>query len=200
MRKVSSIFLILAATQLAGCAFGTRYVDLTYPPHEQVDVISPETQSTISGPRTHAVILAVNDVRETQDRIGNIRNTFGMDTANILTKGNVEVWVHDAIAVELEQLGYRVLDPLSAASNESADRLTADVRKIFIDVYAVYDGEVTLQATLERADADPAIAEYPAKVSSGLSWAGTGSAAGESLARALQTAIREMLFDIGFTG
>jgi hypothetical protein len=36
-------------------------------------------------------------------------------------------------------------------------------------------------------------------VSSGLSWAGSGNAAGESLAQALQTAIREMLLDTGFT-
>ncbi|MFB3101786.1 MAG: hypothetical protein ACE1ZV_00840 [Alphaproteobacteria bacterium] len=90
MRKISTILLILAVTQMAGCAFGTRYVDLSYPPQKQVAVSSPETPPTISGPRTQAVFLVVNDTRETRDRIGNIRNTYGMDTASILTESNVE--------------------------------------------------------------------------------------------------------------
>ena len=200
MRKILTILLILAVTQMAGCAFGTRYVDLSYPPQKQIAVSSPETRPTISGPRTQVVILVVNDTRETRDRIGNIRNTYGMDTASILTESNVEVWVRDAIVVELDRLGYQVLDSLSATANASADRLTADVQKVNCDIYMIYDGEVTLRATLERAGEEPAIAQYPVKVSSGLSWAGSGSAAGESLAQALQTAIREMLLDIGFTG
>ena len=199
MRNILTILLILAVTQMAGCAFGTRYVDLSYPPQKQVAVSSTETPPTFSGPRTQAVFLVVNDARETRDRIGNIRNTYGMDTASILTENNVEVWVHDAIVVELDRLGYQVLDPLSGRADASADRLTADVQKVNCDVYMVYDGEVTLRASLQRAGEEPAIAHYPVKVSSGLSWAGSGSAAGESLAQALQSAIREMLLDIGFT-
>ena len=193
------IILSLGFTQLAGCAFGTRYVELTYPPEKQVEINSPATEPIASGPRTHNVILAVNDARETRDRIGNIRNTLGMDTASILTEGNIAVWVHDAIVFELNGLDYQVLDPHSASFNGSADRLTANVQKVFCDIYAVYDGEVTLQATLERAGQEPVTAEYPAKVSSGLSWVGSASATGESLAQALQTAIRNMLRDVGFT-
>ena len=84
-------------------------------------------------------------------------------------------------------------------SSKSTDRLTANVQNVFCDIYAVYDGEVSLQATLERVGREPVTAEFPAKVSSGLSWAGSGSATGESLAQALQTSIRNLLRDFGFT-
>ena len=199
MKATLGILLTLGFTQIAGCAFGTRYVELSYPPQKQVEMSSTATQPVASGPRTQHVILAVNDVRETTDRIGNVRNTLGMDTASILTEDNIAVWVHDAIAFELDRLGYQLLDHRGALSSKSTDRLTANVQNVFCDIYAVYDGEVSLQATLERVGREPVTAEFPAKVSSGLSWAGSGSATGESLAQALQTSIRNLLRDFGFT-
>ena len=199
MRTVLGVILTVGLTQIAGCAFGSRYVELSYPPEKQVEMSVPETRPAISGPRTHNVILAVNDVRETRDRIGNVRNGFGMDTASILTEVNIEVWVYEAIGFELDRLGYQALDQRGAPSDASVDKLTADVQKVYCDIFAVYDGEVTLQATLERSGEEPLLAEFPTKVSSGLSWAASGSATGESLAQALQTAIRSMLYDLGFT-
>ncbi len=199
MRPAVGILLTLVLTQIAGCAHGSRYIELSYPPQEQVEISSPATQPAASGPRTHQVILAVNDARETRDRIGNVRNTFGMDTASILTEDNIEVWVYDAVVFELGRLGYQVLDHRSTPSDASEDRLTATVQKVYCDIYAVYDGEVSLQATLERAGEEPLMAEFATKVSSGLSWAGSGSATGESLAQALQIAIHDMLNDLAFT-
>ena len=104
MRMALGILLTVGMTQIVGCAFGSRYVELPYPPENQVNMSSPATQPTDSGPRTHHVILAVNDARESRDRIGNVRNTFGMDTASVLTEDNIAVWVHDAIAFELDRL------------------------------------------------------------------------------------------------
>jgi hypothetical protein len=199
MRMALGVLLTVGMTQIAGCAFGSRYVELPYPPENQVDMSSPATQPTDSGPRTHQVILAVNDARETRDRIGNVRNTFGMDTTSILTEENIEVWVYDAVVFELGRLGYQVLDHRGTPSDASEDRLIATVQKVYCDIYAVYDGEVSLQATLERTGEEPLMAEFPAKVSSGLSWAASGKATGESLAQALQIAIRNMLNDLGFT-
>jgi hypothetical protein len=198
MKAAVGILLVVGTTQIVGCAFGTRYVELSYPPENEVEIILPETQPAATGPRTHQVILAVHDARETRDRIGNVRNGFGMDTASILTEDNIEVWVHEAVIFELDQLGYQVLDHRGTPSDASADRLTATVQKVYCDIYAVYDGEVTLKATLERADEQPLLAEFPTKVSSGLNWLASGRATGESLAQALQTAIRSMLYDLGF--
>ena len=199
MKPTLGIILTLGFTQLAGCAYGTRYVELSYPPDKQVEISRPAAQSVASGPRTQHVILAVNDARETSDRIGNVRDNFGFDTASILTEDNIAVWVHDAIAFELDRIGYQVSDHRGASSNGSADRLTANVQRVYCDIYMVYDGEVTLQARLERGGQEPVTAEYPAKVSSGLAWALSGSATGESLAQALQTSIWNMLRDFGFT-
>ena len=199
MRPPVGILLTLALTQIVGCAHRSRYVELSYPPQEQVEISSPATQPVVSGPHTQGVILAVHDTRETTDRIGIVRSDFGFDTSSFLTEDNIAVWVHDAIAFELNRLGFQVLDYGGTSSNASADRLTANVQKVYADIYMAYDGEVTLQATLEQAGQEPVTAEYPAKASSGLVWRLSGSATGESLAQALQIAIHDMLNDLGFT-
>lgn len=199
MRIALGVLLTVGMTQIAGCAFGSRYAELSYPPEKEVDMSLPGPKPTASGPRTRQVILSVKDVRETRDRIGNVRNTFGMDTASVLTEDNIEVWAYDAILFELERLGYQVVDHRASQTNASVDRLIAEVQEVYCDVYAVYDGEVSLQATLIRGGEEPLMAEFATKVSSGLSWVGSGSAVGESLAQALQTAIRDLLYDLGFT-
>lgn len=197
MKATLGVLLTIGMSQIMGCA-NTKYVELSYPPQNQVEIASTEAQPTIPGPRSHIVILAVNDFRETTDRIGHVSGSI-TNTNSFLTEDNIEVWVHDAIAYELQRSGYEVLDSHNASANVSADRLTANVMKVYCAVYMVYDGEVTLQATLERADEAAAKAEYPVKVNSGLAWATSASALGESLAQALQTAIRDMLRDLGYT-
>ena len=196
MKLKFGIILALGFTQIAGCAAKIRYVELSYPPEIQVEISAPAPIA--AGPRTRTIILGVNDARETRDRIGHIRTFYGGDDGSFITEGNVAVWVHDAIAFELNGLGYQVLDRHSNLSNGHADRLVADVQKVYCDIYLVYDGEVSLQAMLERASKEPMTAEYYAQVNSGVSWAYSSGAIGESLAQALQTAIQKMLRDLGF--
>ena len=95
------LLLLAGVTQAAGCAFGTRYVELGYPPQKPAKIDAMESATALGGPRTREVILVVNDARPSRDRIGNVRNGYGMDTASILTETNVEVWVYDAIELEL---------------------------------------------------------------------------------------------------
>ncbi len=198
MHRAAILLLLGCLTQAAGCAFGTRYVDLGYPPQKPAKIDAMDPSAALAGPRTRDVILAVNDARPSRDRIGNVRNGYGMDTASILTETNIEVWVYDAIELELEKLGFRTVAQGDAAADRVDDRLTANVVKVYCDIYAIYDGEVTLQAALVRDGENPVTREYPAKVSSGLSFAATGSATGESLAQALQASVIRMLKDLGF--
>lgn len=198
MNRAAVLLLLAGLTQAAGCAFGTRYVDLGYPPQKPAKIDAMEFPAALPGPRTRDVILAVNDARPSRDRIGNVRNGYGMDTASILTETNIEVWVFDAIELELEKLGFRAVTHRDALADRGDDRLTANVVKVYCDIYAIYDGEVTLQAALVRDGEEPVIREYPAKVSSGLSFAATGNATGESLAQALQSSVIRMLRDLGF--
>ena len=185
------------ALQVAGCAFGTRFVELTYPPDKTTN-FSFDQQLHQASMRTRTIVLSVHDRREKIERIGNIRNGFGQDTASIVTDGNVALWVHDAIAYELGSLGYEVIDAEDGPSDGSFDRLTTNVRKVYCDIYAVYDGEVTLEGSIRSADSEVQDGEFPVKVKSGLSYAGTAKATGESLAQALQESIRNMLVEFGF--
>lgn len=199
MKPTAALLLAIGITQIAGCAFGTRYVELSYPPAKQVEAGSSVAKVLAPGTRTHDVILLVRDARERTDSIGNVRESLGIKTASILTEDNVSTWVHDAVAVELGRLGYQAINHIAVSSDGAADHLTVNVRKIFCDIYAVYDGEVILQVELQRFGEEPVTMDVPAKVTSGLSFAASGKATGESLAQALQTAIRTMLRDFGFS-
>ena len=99
MKTIITTMILAAALTLSGCAFGTRYVDLSYPPEKQVEFATAATETRMpGGPYPGTVALAVWDKRAEQDRVGNIRNTMGMDTASVLTDDNVSIWVHDALA------------------------------------------------------------------------------------------------------
>jgi len=199
MKIPGKMLLFLLITQIAGCAFGTRYVHLTYPPDH--DIAYEKLESSAPNelvPVSVNILLEVRDARPDGSPVGNIRNTVGMDTASAISDDNVVIWVQDAITMELAQLGYEVADHRYSDAGASGYALTTDITKIYCDVYAMYDGEVTLNATLTRQSGESISREFAAKVVSGMSFASSANGIEASIAEALQSAIRQMLLELGF--
>lgn len=196
MSRPALLLLACAALTFAGCAFGSRYVALSYPPEHEGEQPAPQPSAGI---RTAGVVLNVEDVRDNAERIGVVRNGYGIPTASILTEDNVIIWVHDAISTELVKLGYNVVTDVGSEGDlADYDRLDAQLAKLWCDIFMFYDGEVTLRATLHPVQGEPLAGEFPAKVNSGLSWAASGEATGKSLAQAMQASARAMLAGFGF--
>ena len=197
-QRPALLLLSCLVLPLAGCAFGTRYVALSYPPLQKKDV-AENVSTNAASPRTAEVVLNVEDVREDTERIGVVRNGYGITTTSILTEDNVAIWAHDAIRTELEALGYKVVNDLEGTVDLDAyDRLDAQLTKLYCDIFMFYDGEATLQATLHPVQGESLSGEFPAKVNSGLSWAASDKGTGQSLAQAMQESSRAMLAEFGF--
>jgi len=196
MGKNIQVLLFATATILSGCAFGTRTVHLTYPPEESDHSAIPvahaqERQSD----RRQAVVLSVTDDRTEKNRIGNVRNTFGMDTADVVTSDDVRGWVEAALKSELERAGYTVMQE-GTSQTDDAVGLRTSVVKVYCDVYMTYDGEVSLMLNLQGGNRSPTSKLVEGEGSVGLSWAATAKSYAESVALALQDAISKVLIEL----
>mgnify|MGYP007011830667 CR=1 FL=1 len=195
---ITSVILV-ATTLLAlsGCAFGTRQADLSYPPHEQGEgkVIAVAKADPAGMPGCCEVLLTVRDMRARTDRVGNVRNGFGMDTADVVTDVDVRTWVEDAFRHDLAQAGWVVL-PAAVVPGDDAVRLDADITKVHCDAYLSYDGNVAMSVTLAQPGAQPFERHYEGSGSVGISWAATAKSYAESLSLALQDAIAQVMTDL----
>jgi len=191
------LFFLMASLTLGGCAFGTRTVVLHYPPEEPAEglVASAEAEASVSA-EPRSIVLSLSDKRTDNRRIGNVRNGFGMDTADVVTQDDVLAWVDGALAQELTRAGYRVIRPDSLESGGDAIDLKADITRVYCDVYMTYDGEVALLVNLESRRRDAVALQLLGEGSVGVNWAATAESYGESLALALQDVIAKLLAEL----
>jgi hypothetical protein len=197
LRSLKALGGLLVLTMLSGCAFGTRHADLAYPPaNGGAMVIAQAEAAGAPAVARYDVILAVADMRATTERVGNVRNGFGMDTADVVTASDVRAWVESAFMYELVGAGYTVIPAGSEVDDETAVMLDADVTKVYCDAYLTYDGEVLMTVTLSQHGSPPLHKAYQGSGSVGLNWGATGTSYGESLSLALKDAIGKVMSDL----
>jgi hypothetical protein len=191
------IALIASMLALTGCAFGTRMAELSYPPNEQGGgLIESAHAAQTEMPRSRNIVLNVSDERSERSRIGNVRNTFGMDTADVVTKDDVAGWVEGALANELTNAGYHVTRSGEAAIGDGVISLQAEILTVYCDVYLTYDGEVSMMVILEGKERDTIRKQFEGEGGVGLNWAATSESYAESLALALKDVISKILTEV----
>jgi hypothetical protein len=62
----------------------------------------------------HELRDVVDRLKETE-HVGEIRNGFGMNTADVHTKGDPAAWMRHALRTELQRAGYDVVEPQQRA-------------------------------------------------------------------------------------
>lgn len=184
--KLTGCSLLLGLLGSA-CAFGDRHVRLEYPPTESAVVVAVPASATLR-PRTVHLGMFV-DQRAERGRVGEVRNGWGMHTADVVADNDVSVWVHRALRHELEAIGLRVVADCPASG---ALEVRGEVLRVHCGAFLSYEGEVQLSAELVRDG--KVLARYPAsgKGSAGTNWGATEKGYGESLALALQAAARTL--------
>ena len=114
------VAVIASMLVLTGCAFGTRTAELSYPPKEKGGgLIESAHAEEPEMSRSRHIVLNVSDERSERSRIGNVRNTFGMHTADVVTEDDVAGWVEGALAEELTNAGYHVTRSGEAATSDA---------------------------------------------------------------------------------
>ncbi len=200
LKPISIIFfIILLGIISTGCAFGTRHVTLSYPPQSEnseqgVTNASAVTSTSVS--QKTIIFSEFRDLRYDKSRIGNVQNTYGMDTADVVAENLVDEWINSAIISELEDSGYRVVteDEIDDINNQPV--LRGEILKVYVTAYFSYDADVSLVAELELNDKVIHRGAYNGDGSVGLNWAMTEESAGESLTLALRDAVKQLVRDI----
>ena len=170
---------------LVGCAFGDRHVDLSYP------AITVERAESLGNGRT-VILGPFEDTRE-ESIVGEVRNGFGMHTADVVAETPIEEWVREAIRYELESAGYRVLD---GAEGVDAPTLHGQIVTVYCTAMFSYEGDVSLFATLANGPTEIFSERFSGKGSAGTNWAATGSSYADSLSAALQDALGQLMREL----
>ncbi len=200
VRRIAKLLIVLLLGSFAsGCAFGTRYVILSYPPESKMSggIVADATAYSLP-PVSEKTIAFVqfNDLRFDKSRIGNVQNTYGIDTADVVAENDVAEWINNAIIVELENAGYKVVKGEELDNTNSLPVLKGEILMVYVTAYFSYNAKVSLIAELELDNKVIMRKSYNSRGSVGLNWAMTSDSAGESLSLALADAVRQIVHDI----
>lgn len=195
IRTCLAIGLAALGLTLSGCAFGTREALLQYPPEGEISAV-PEAQAApdIIPKKIEILLVAFNDERDNKRLVGTVRNGFGMRTADVIAKNNVQTWVFEAAKKELHDAGYVVITKRDASQSQAT--LSGDITRVFCDAYLTYEGEVSLHVKLMEKGKDILDRTYAGKGSAGINLAMTSNAYAQSLELALSDALKRMVSDM----
>ena len=175
------IWLIVFVLFMSGCAFGTRRPTLNY-----TVVLPAASQNNI----TVKVAEFKDDRTWSKEKVGDVKNMYGMRCADIVPQNSVTGWVTDALKKELSNAGYTVTDEKASSSIEGA------VLEVYTDAVWNYGGRVRLNVTLKKDGKEILFREYKAQENCGVNWAATAKSYGKSLETALQGVMKQVIPDI----
>jgi len=191
-RILSFSVLSVLAIALSGCAFGTRQPTLVYPSHTTSDATGI-AHAAPAPKKIEIILVKFADQRADTNAVGTVRNGFGMKTADVIPTNDVADWVTDAIRSELTGLGYTVVSNPAAADADSAVTVSGAILNVYCDVYFNYTGQVSLIAMVTRGGKPLLDKHYSGEGSAGTNWAATAESYSESLALALEDALRKFI-------
>lgn len=98
MRLLTALFALMS---LAGCAFIDQSTPISY--------IAPPNLEVVQGASAVKLQVAARDGRvSNKDRVGSIKNGYGMETARITAENDVTNLVRGAVESELGSLGFNI--------------------------------------------------------------------------------------------
>ena len=180
MKKIFGIARICSVIfYFSGCAFGTRHPLLEYKP------VTAKSQ-----PKNIAVYVEnFKDERTEKNLIGNVRNGWGLKTADVVTDTNVSDWITNALKAELGNGGYVV-------AKDRTELVTGgEVLTVYCDSFMQYEGNVTVSVVLKKGDQVLIDKKYTGKATN-LNWAATAKSYGLTLEQSLQNVMKQITSDI----
>jgi hypothetical protein len=185
--------LLLVTVGISGCAFGDRHVALNYPPPAPAD--APPPKLTPAPAKGITVVVARFTDERTEKPVGEVRNGFGMHTADVLAESDVTAWVMKAVGRELAAAGYTVR---WAGKGTDAERvqLSGQTLTTYCRAMATYEGEVSFMAQLTVDGKLVFNKRITGKGGAGVNMAATEEGFGDSLSIALRDAMAHLLAEL----
>lgn len=197
LRVVQVVLLGLLISSLCSCAFGNRHVTLNYPPQKQSESGGlAVAEAAVQSNGKSIVLLQFVDQRSNKSVIGEVRNGYGMHTADVVVENDVSVWLTNAVRMELEKSGYKVT--LTSNKNDALSNVVigGEILHVYCTALMTYEGEVSFFAQLQKDGKEILRKRYTGKGSAGMNWGAASVSYGSSLAEALSLGIRELVADV----
>ncbi|MBI4115386.1 MAG: hypothetical protein HY447_02300 [Candidatus Omnitrophica bacterium] len=198
-RRTGILLLLGYCCLLTSCAFGTRHVTLSYPPESNASTFGSGIAHAASLPIETVTLVQFKDERPDKNIIGEVRNGWGMKTADVVNNNSVTEWVTNAIASELGKGGFQVNLANRAEEHASGVKISGEVIRAYASAYLTYEGEVSFFATIEKDGKELLRKRYDGEGSAGLNWAMTATSYGNTLSEALSYAVRHFVEDVRAT-
>jgi hypothetical protein len=167
-------------------------VALAYPPPAEQTIALP------ARPALTTPTVALQNFADVRSKlpIGEVRNGFGMHTADVLAQGSVAQWVTDAVAYELKAVGVRVHRLNGRPPSPGEIVVSGQIVRFYCTALMSYEAEVSFIGQLSVNSQLSFTGHLSGNGGSGVNWGATESAYGESLAAALQDAVRRFIVQI----
>jgi hypothetical protein len=144
MKRAALLAALLLAVPFTGCAFGNRDLNLTYPPNTR----GAAAQSSPTEPLPTVILIDFLEQRTEKAAVGAIHNGFGAHTADAITKSNVADWVMNAVTLELQGAGFKVIRAHSVPKYSENSIITGEVLTVYCNMYTKYEGSVSFSVTV----------------------------------------------------
>jgi hypothetical protein len=176
---------------ISGCAFGDRHVKLNYPPPVSAD----EPALTPAPAKSLTIVIARFKDERGNKNVGEVRDGFGMHTADVVTDADLTTWVMTALAHELKAAGYAFQWGTATPSSERI-QLSGDVLEAYSRALLTYEAEVSFFVELDVDGKSVMHKLFTGTAGAGLNWAGTEASYEESLSLALRNAVAQFLTEL----
>lgn len=142
MRPIPILAVAACLFNLSACAFGSRQIPLSYPPQASAGRFSEPAK--VRFPPETVTLAAFSDERPDQRRIGNIRSWFKVKMVEAPPE-RVQEWIRQALALHLEQEGYRVSAVTQLNGTEKGLVISGVIAEVNGAAFFTYEGTVELR-------------------------------------------------------
>lgn len=178
------ICLTILFCMQTGCAFGDRTVALDYRPVVEDVHAAGEMR-----------VIPFVDTRPDKARVGEVRNGFGMVTADVRIKNDAGRWVTDALLAELRGCGIDATAVTSEDAGPAEYLVTGKLTEFHTSMYMRYKTRIKLELSVTRGGASILAREYTGRANKLAVTASAGEYQ-DVMRAALQDAMRQMAPDL----
>lgn len=199
VRRLALVLGISCVVVASGCAFGNRYVSMTYPPAAGPPPPARNEGIEPGPPRpSRPVTVALQDFTDVRSKaaIGEVRNGWGMHTADVLPLGHVDKWVTEAIEYELIAAGLRVDRLEGRRPMPGQTVISGQITTFYCRAMFSYEAEVAFMGQVAVGNRVDFTGHLSGSGEAGVNLAATEMSYSECLAAALQDAARKFVKQI----
>ncbi len=155
--------------------------------------------SVLEQSKSNSITLNLNsfeDARESKKKIGSLKNGYGIPIVHIYADNSVSDWVTSALASELKNAGYSMLDDSNTLGKYVIEGV---ILKAYASSYMTYNGKLRVEITVKENGVEIFRKLYATKCRAGVNVIAQSSKVAKALELNLQKVCTQFISDLNET-